>query len=48
MAGGRVFATLASVKDGYGNLILTAELPDVFIPVAGGRETMGATHVVLD
>jgi hypothetical protein len=53
--GGRIFATLASVKQGYGNLMLTpalqsdfvGELPDVFIPVAGGWGRMGATHVVL-
>jgi hypothetical protein len=42
--GGRIFATLASQKQGYGNLMLTpeqqatfvGELPEVFIPVAGG------------
>ena len=42
--GGRIFATLASVKQGFGNLMLTpeiqaefvAEAPDVFLPVAGG------------
>ena len=42
--GGRIFATLASVKDGFGNLMLTpemqaefvAEAPDLFVPVAGG------------
>lgn len=42
--GGRIFATLASVKEGYGNLILTpeaqaeflAEWPDLFLPVHGG------------
>src|SRR5262245_16158922 len=53
--GGRIFATLASVKQGYGNLMLTpeqqadfvAELPEVFIPVAGGWGRMGATHVKL-
>ena len=53
--GGRIFATLASVKQGYGNLMLTpevqaefvAELPSVFIPVAGGWGKAGATHVVL-
>ena len=53
--GGRIFATLASQKQGYGNLMLTpeaqadfvAELPSVFIPVAGGWGRMGATHVVL-
>ena len=53
--GGRIFATLASVKQGYGNLMLTpeqqamfvAEAPDIFIPVAGGWGLGGATHVVL-
>jgi hypothetical protein len=53
--GGRIFATLASVKQGYGNLMLTpelqadfvAELPDVFLPVAGGWGRNGATHVRL-
>ena len=42
--GGRIFATLASVKQGYGNLMLTLEqqaafveeLPEVFVPIAGG------------
>jgi len=42
--GGHIFATLASVKDGFGNLMLTPEIqaefvadaPDVFLPVAGG------------
>lgn len=40
--GGRIFATLASVKQGFGNLVLTpeqqasfvGELPDVFLPIA--------------
>jgi hypothetical protein len=53
--GGRIFATLAHQKKGYGNLMLTpevqaefvAELPSVFIPVAGGWGKGGATHVVL-
>jgi hypothetical protein len=53
--GGRIFATLASVKDGYGNLMLTpemqaafvAEAPAIFLPVAGGWGRMGATHVRL-
>lgn len=52
---GRIFATLASVKDGFGNLMLTpeiqagfvAEAPDVFVPVAGGWGRMGATHIRL-
>ncbi|HWB30124.1 MAG TPA: MmcQ/YjbR family DNA-binding protein [Vicinamibacterales bacterium] len=53
--GGRIFATLASVRQGYGNLMLTPEqqtqfvegMPDVFLPVAGGWGRMGATHVRL-
>jgi hypothetical protein len=53
--GGRIFATLASVKDGFGNLMLTPEVqasfvgeaPDLFLPVAGGWGRMGATHVRL-
>jgi hypothetical protein len=53
--GGRIFATLASQKLGYGNLMLTLELqadfiadrPDVFLPVAGGWGRMGATHIRL-
>jgi hypothetical protein len=53
--GGRIFATLASVKDGFGNLMLTpeiqaefvAEAPDLFVPVAGGWGRMGVTHIRL-
>src|SRR5690349_6735406 len=53
--GGRIFATLASQKQGYGNLMLTPELqadfvseaPQVFVPVAGGWGKSGATHIVL-
>jgi len=53
--GGRIFATLASAAQGYGNLKLTPEqqaafveeLPEVFIPVAGGWGRMGATHIRL-
>jgi hypothetical protein len=53
--GGRIFATLASAKQGYGNLMLTpeqqesfvAERPDLFLPVAGGWGRMGATHIRL-
>ena len=53
--GGRIFATLASQKQGYGNLLLTPdqqadfvrEMPNVFLPVAGGWGKMGATHVRL-
>jgi hypothetical protein len=53
--GGRIFATLASQKEGYGNLMLTLEqqtlfveeLPDVFLPIKGGWGRMGATHIRL-
>ena len=53
--GGRIFATLAAQKLGYGNLLLSperqaefvAELPEVFVPVAGGWGKSGATHVRL-
>jgi hypothetical protein len=53
--GGRIFATLAAVSQGYGNLMLTpeqqavfvAEAPEVFIPIAGGWGRNGATHVRL-
>jgi hypothetical protein len=53
--GGRIFATLAAVKQGYGNLMLTPEqqqafvqeLPAVFLPVHGGWGRNGATHVCL-
>jgi hypothetical protein len=53
--GGRIFATLAAVKQGYGNLMLTpeqqamfvAEAPEIFIPIAGGWGRNGATHVLL-
>jgi YjbR len=53
---GRIFATLASAKQGYGNLQLTleqqrefvAELPEVFLPIPGGWGRMGMTHIVLE
>lgn len=53
--GGRIFATLASIDQGFGNLMLTPqeqaafvqELPDVFLPVAGGWGRSGATHIRL-
>jgi len=53
--GGRIFATLASEKEGYGNLMLTPEqqaefvrdLPEVFLPVHGGWGRKGATHIRL-
>lgn len=53
--GGRIFATLASQKQGYGNLMLTPEqqadfvreLPNVFLPIKGGWGRMGMTHIRL-
>lgn len=53
--GGRIFATLASEKQGYGNLMLTPEqqaefvreLPEVFLPIHGGWGKMGMTHIRL-
>jgi len=53
--GGHIFATLASVKEGYGNLMLTpalqadflADAPDVFLPIKGGWGRMGMTHIRL-
>lgn len=53
--GGRIFATLAAQKQGFGNLMLTPdqqadfvrELPEVFLPIPGGWGRMGATHVRL-
>ena len=53
--GGRIFATLASQEQGYGNLMLTPEVqadfladrPDVFLPIKGGWGRMGATHIRL-
>ena len=53
--GGRIFATLASQKQGYGNLMLTPEqqaafveeLPEVFLPIPGGWGRMGMTHILL-
>ncbi|HEY2547566.1 MAG TPA: MmcQ/YjbR family DNA-binding protein [Candidatus Acidoferrum sp.] len=53
--GGRIFATLASVDKGYGNVKLTLEqqpafveeLPEVFLPVAGGWGRTGMTHIRL-
>ncbi len=54
--GGRIFATLAAEKQGYGNLMLTpeqqaafvAEAPEIFLPIPGGWGRNGATHVRLD
>jgi hypothetical protein len=53
--GGRIFATLASVSMGYGNLMLTpdqqaefvAERPDLYLPIAGGWGRIGSTHIRL-
>ena len=53
--GGRIFATLASERQGYGNLMLSPqqqaefveEQPEVFVPIAGGWGKMGATHIRL-
>jgi YjbR len=53
--GGRIFATLASVGQGYGNLMLTpehqaaflAERADIFLPIHGGWGRMGMTHIRL-
>jgi hypothetical protein len=53
--GGHIFATLASAKQGFGNLMLTREqqqafveqLPEVFLPISGGWGRMGMTHMVL-
>lgn len=52
---GRIFATLASIKQGYGNLMLNLEqqaafvqeLPEVFLPIPGGWGRMGMTHIRL-
>jgi YjbR protein len=53
--GGRIFATLAAVDKGYGNVMLSpeqqrdfmAELPDVFLPCPGKWGDAGATHIRL-
>lgn len=53
--GGRIFATLAAERLGYGNLMLTPEQqavfimdqPDVFVPIPGGWGRKGATHIRL-
>jgi hypothetical protein len=53
--GGRIFATLASQDQGYGNLMLSPEQqaafleeqPEMFLPVAGGWGRNGATHIRL-
>jgi hypothetical protein len=53
--GGKIFATLAAQKHGYGNVKLTPEqqaafvqeMPEVFVPVGGGWGKSGMTHVRL-
>ena len=53
--GGRKFASLASQREGYGNLMLTpeqqaaflAEAPEIFLPIPGGWGKMGHTHIRL-
>jgi hypothetical protein len=53
--GGHIFATLAAVDQGYGNLMLTPDLqavfvadrPGLFLHIHGGWGRMGATHIRL-
>lgn len=53
--GGRIFATLAHIAQGYGNLMLTpeaqqdllADAPQLFLPISGSWGRMGATHIRL-
>jgi hypothetical protein len=53
--GGKIFATLASEHEGYGNLKLTleqqaafvSEAPEIFLPIHGGWGRMGMTHIRL-
>jgi hypothetical protein len=53
--GGHIFATLAHIDQGFGNLMLSpeqqaefvAEAPEIFLPVAGGWGRQGVTHVRL-
>jgi hypothetical protein len=53
--GGRKFASLASQREGYGNLMLTLEqqaafveeAPEIFLPIPGGFGRMGHTHIRL-
>lgn len=53
--GGRIFATLASVHQGYGNLFLTPEqqaafieeMSNVFLAIPGGWGRKGMTHIRL-
>ena len=50
--GGRIFATLASEAQGYGNLMLTPEqqaafvqeLPEVFVPIAVDGDAWADPH----
>lgn len=52
---GHIFATLASIAEGYGNLQLTPaqqadfvrEMPELFLPIPGGWGRMGMTHIRL-
>jgi hypothetical protein len=54
--GGKIFATLASISQGYGNIKLTArqqqefveELPEIFLPAVGGWGRIGMTHIRLE
>ena len=53
--GRRIFATLASESQGYGNLMLApeqqaafvSEEPEVFLPIPGGSGRWAATHIRL-
>jgi hypothetical protein len=53
--GGRKFASLASQREGYGNLMLTPEqqaafveeAPEIFLPIPGRWGRMGHTHIRL-
>ena len=53
--GGRIFATLAAVDNGFGSLMLDPErkkafvdeLPEIFLPVPGGWGRNGSTHIRL-
>lgn len=53
---GRIFATLASEKEGYGNLMLDLEQQtlfvtdarEIFLPIQGGWGRMGMTHIRLN
>jgi len=52
---GRIFATLASIAEGYGNLMLDVEhqqefvreAPEIFLAIPGGWGKSGATHIRL-